>query len=309
MRIVTYRAPGDTDRVGVLEDDTIFGLPPEATVLDLLERDELVAAGRHALATPDEIRRLDEVTLLAPLAPRSVRDCSAFLQHLRNCTGDPNAALDPRHSQLPVFYFSNPAAAIGPHAAVPLAPGSAMFDFELEVCAVIGRPGHNIAPEGAEEHIAGYSILVDWSARDLQLHERPLGLGPTKGKDTATTIGPALVTRDALESFRSKKGFALAMTAEVNGESVTDGCWDAIDWTFADLIAYTSRGTTLRTGDVLGSGTVPQGCLYEHHKLGSARFRRWLAPGDQVRLAVDQLGEITQTVRAADPVHPLSSGY
>ncbi|GAA1828258.1 fumarylacetoacetate hydrolase family protein [Pseudonocardia ailaonensis] len=309
MRIVTYLSPAGTDRVGVVEGDTVFGLAPGATVLDLLDRDELTAAGRAALASPHETCRLDEVTVSAPLQPRSVRDCSAFLQHLRNCTGDPNAELDPRHSQFPVFYFSNPAAVIGPHAEVPVAPGSTMFDFELEVCALIGRPGHNIAPEDAEAHIAGYSVLVDWSARDLQLRERPLGLGPTKGKDTATTIGPALVTPDVLEPFRSKKGFALAMTAEVNGEPVTDGSWDAIDWTFADLIAYTSRGTTLRTGDVIGSGTVPRGCLYEHHKLGSARFRKWLAPGDQVRLAVDQLGEITQTLRAADPIHPLGSGY
>lgn len=309
MRFVSYGSPAGGDRLGVLDRDRIAGFEPGVTLLDLLDRDELIPAGEQALRSPAETVATAEAQLRTPIEPRSIRDCSAFLQHMRNCTGDPNGVLDHRHSQFPVFYFSNPAAVVGPQATVPIAPGSDQFDFELEVCAVIGKPGRNIPPEKAEDHIAGYSILCDWSARDLQLNERPLGLGPAKGKDTATTIGPALVTTDELERFRSRKGFGLRMTAEVNGEQVTEGNWDSIDWTFSDLIAYVSRGTALRPGDVIGSGTVPTGCLYEHHKLGSARFRDWLRPGDEVRLAVEELGELRHRVTAADEIRPLSSGY
>lgn len=296
MRFVSYASPAGGDRLGVLDRDRIAGFGPGVTLLDLLDRDELIAAGEQMLRSPAETVAAAEAQLRAPIEPRSIRDCSAFLQHLRNCSGDPDSILDHRHSQFPVFYFSNPAAVVGPHATVPIAPGSKQFDFELEACAVIGKPGRNIPPEKAEDHIAGYSILCDWSARDLQLNERPLGLGPAKGKDTATTIGPALVTSDELERFRSKKGFSLRMTAEVNGEQVTEGNWDSIDWTFSDLIAYVSRGTALRPGDVIGSGTVPTGCLYEHYKLGSAGFRDWLQPGDEVRLAVEELGELRHRV-------------
>jgi len=309
MRFVSYASPAGGDRLGVLDRDRIAGFGPGVTLLDLLDRDELIAAGEQALRSPAESVAAAEARLRAPIEPRSIRDCSAFLQHLRNCSGDPDGILDHRHSQFPVFYFSNPAAVVGPHATVPIAPGSKQFDFELEVCAVIGKPGRNIPPEKAEDHIAGYSILCDWSARDLQLNERPLGLGPAKGKDTATTIGPALVTSDELERFRSRKGFGLRMTAEVNGERVTEGNWDSIDWTFSDLIAYVSRGTALRPGDVIGSGTVPTGCLYEHYKLGSAGFRDWLQPGDEVRLAVEELGELRHRVTEAEEIHPLSSGF
>ncbi|ALL79529.1 hypothetical protein AD006_30340 (plasmid) [Pseudonocardia sp. EC080610-09] len=309
MHVVTFVPPGGDERSGVIDGGTVVELAPGDTVLDLLDRGELVTACRDALDGPGRTHALDEVELLAPLRPRSVRDCSAFHQHLRNCGGDASTVLDARHSDFPAFYFSNPAAVIGPADPVPVAPGSSMFDFELEVCAVIGTSGRNIAPEDAGNHIAGYTIMIDWSARDLQLRERPLGLGPTKGKDTATTLGPALVTRDALEPFRSGKGFALGMVAELNGEQVTAGRWDAVDWDFADIIAYASRGTRVRAGDVIGSGTVPEGCLYEHYKLGSDRFRGWLRPGDEVRFRVERIGEITQTVRAADPLHPLSSGY
>ncbi|WP_236787868.1 fumarylacetoacetate hydrolase family protein [Amycolatopsis sp. GM8] len=309
MRFVTYSSAAGGDRVGVLDGDRVAGLEPGVTLLDLLDRGELIEAGEHALRSPAETVATTDIQLRAPLEPRSIRDCSAFLQHMRNCTGDPNGVLDHRHTQFPVFYFTNPAAVVGPHATVPIAPGSSQFDFELEVCAVIGKAGRNIAVSEAEEYIAGYSILCDWSARDLQLNERPLGLGPAKGKDTATTIGPALVTADELERLRSKKGFALQMTAELNGEPVSEGCWDTIDWTFSDMISYVSRGTVLRPGDVIGSGTVPTGCLYEHHKLGSERFRDWLRPGDEVRLAVEELGELRHRVTAADEIQPLSSGY
>jgi 2-keto-4-pentenoate hydratase/2-oxohepta-3-ene-1,7-dioic acid hydratase in catechol pathway len=309
MRFVTYASPQGGERVGVVDDDVIYGAEPGVTLLDLLDRGHLDQAGERALTSPTETVPVSATTLLPPLRPRSVRDCSAFHQHLRNCSGDPDRSLDERHRQFPVFYFSNPAAVIGPTTPVPVAPGSRQFDFELEVCAVIGRNGRNISPRNAEDHIVGYAILCDWSARDLQLYERPLGLGPAKGKDTATTIGPALVTKQELEPFRAGKGFNLEMTASVNGVQVTAGSWAGIDWSYADIVAYASRGTTLQVGDVIGSGTVGSGCLYEHFALGTDRFRGWLQPGDNVHITVEKLGELRQRIVSADPVHPLSSGY
>jgi 2-keto-4-pentenoate hydratase/2-oxohepta-3-ene-1,7-dioic acid hydratase in catechol pathway len=228
------------------------------------------------------------------------------LQHIRNCSG--GRAIADGFSQVPTFYFSNTAAVIGPHDAVAISPGCTQFDYELEVCAVIGRTGFNISREDAEGHIAGYMILCDWSARDLQLAEISMGLGPAKGKDGANTLGPMLVTPDELESSRSEKGFGLAMTAHVNDELVSSGRWDSIDWDFADMITYASRGTTLRPGDVLGSGTVPTGCLIEHYALAPDSFRGWLQPGDEVRLEVERLGALTHRVVAGAAAQPLSTG-
>lgn len=181
--------------------------------------------------------------------------------------------VDQRHLEVPGFYFSNAAAVIGPHDDVAISPGSEMFDFELEVAAVIGTPGSSIPREKAEEHIAGYLIFCDWSARDLQIQERALQLGPAKGKDGANSLGPMLVTPDEIAHLRSGEGFDLAMTAHVNGELVSEGRWSTIDWGFADIIAYASRGTRLRPGDVIGSGTVASGCLFEHFALDPAGFR------------------------------------
>jgi 2-keto-4-pentenoate hydratase/2-oxohepta-3-ene-1,7-dioic acid hydratase in catechol pathway len=141
------------------------------------------------------------------------------------------------------------------------------------------------------------------------MNEMALRLGPAKGKDGANTLGPMLVTPDELEPYRSRNAFDLGMTGYVNGELVSEGCWDTIDWGFADMITYTSRGTHLRPGDVIGSGTVPSGCLFEHFALDPDGFRGWLQPGDEVRLVVEQLGELRQRVVPGVKPEPLSSGY
>ncbi len=152
-------------------------------------------------------------------------------------------------------------------------------------------------------------LLCDWSARDLQMNEMALRLGPAKGKDGTNTLGPMLVTPDEIEPYRSRNAFDLGMTGYVNGELVSEGRWDSIDWGFPDMITYTSRGTHLRPGDVIGSGTVPSGCLFEHFALDPEHFRGWLQPGDEVRLVVEQLGEIRHRVVAGVKPEPLSSGY
>jgi 2-keto-4-pentenoate hydratase/2-oxohepta-3-ene-1,7-dioic acid hydratase in catechol pathway len=306
MRWVTYADSSGRDRAGVVEGGVIHALDPGVTVLDLLDSDGLTDAGGRALETPSETVALDTVTLRAPLQPRSIRDHVGFLQHIRNCTG---GNIAPGYSEVPVFYFSNTAAVIGPHDDVAIFPGCTQFDYELEVCAVIGRSGFNIARDEAEDFIAGYTMLCDWSARDLQMKEMATGLGPAKGKDGANTLGPMLITADELESARSAKGFDLAMTAHVNDELVSSGRWNSIDWDFADMITYASRGTWLRPGDVIGSGTVPTGCLLEHFATAPDQFRGWLQPGDVVRLEVEGLGVLRHRIVAGAAAAPLSSGH
>ncbi len=165
----------------------------------------------------------------------------------------------------PAFYFTNPHAIHGPHDDIPVPPGSAVLDFELEVAAVIGREGRDLTPPSRPGHtIAGYTVLNDWSARDLQSAEMRVGLGPCKGKDTATTLGPYLVTADELEPYRDAGFLRLALTAEVNGEVVGRDLLSHMSWTFEEMVAYASRGTRVLPGDVLGSGTCGNGgCLAE----------------------------------------------
>ncbi|MBC3191120.1 fumarylacetoacetate hydrolase family protein [Pseudonocardia sp. C8] len=309
MRFVTYASAAGDDRVGLVDGDRVHGLEPGVTLLGLLESDGLDAAGERAQADPVETVDLDGLTLRAPLEPRSIRDCMGFLQHLRNCSAASDLELDERHHQFPVFYFSNPAAVVGPYDEVPISPNCRRFDYELEIAAVIGKPGATIPLDRAEEHIAGYMLLCDWSGRDLQMNEMALRLGPAKGKDGANTLGPMLVTPDEIEPFRSKNAFALNMTGYVNGELVSEGSWDTVDWGFPDMITYTSRGTRLRPGDVIGSGTVPTGCLFEHFAMDPDGFRGWLQPGDEVRLVVERLGELRQRIVPGVPAEPLSSGY
>jgi 2-keto-4-pentenoate hydratase/2-oxohepta-3-ene-1,7-dioic acid hydratase in catechol pathway len=310
MRWLTYRHDG-VERVGVLDnDDTVHGLAAGLTMLDLLSSPAgLNSHADTALRHADHTARLSDVTVCAPLAPPSIRDCMGFLQHMRNCAEPAGLTIDERYEQVPGFYFTNPAAVLGPSDDVPIFPGSAWFDFELEVAAVIGTAGRDIQPDLAHEHIAGYTIMCDWSARDLQMAEMPMGAGPAKGKDGATTLGPWLVTPDELEPYRAGKGFALTMTASVNGEQVSTGRWDSVDWDFADMIAYTSRGTVLRPGDVIGSGTVPSGCLLEHYAAQPDSFRGWLKPGDQVHLAIERLGDVSQRVISGAAPIPLSTGF
>ncbi|MHA6783063.1 fumarylacetoacetate hydrolase family protein [Pseudonocardia saturnea] len=201
-----------------------------------------------------------------------------------------------------MFYFSNPAAVRGPGDEIPLSPGY-RFDYEVEVAAVIGRAGSDLRPDQAERHIAGYTVLCDWSARDLQAVEAPMGFGPVKGKDGATSLGPVLVTPDELEPYRNGRGFDLAMSATVNGHPVGGGTWADIHWSFGQMLAYASRGTQLVPGDVIGSGTVGNGCLLERSDRPDAH--PWLRPGDVVDTTVEGIGTLTGRIVEGTAVVPL----
>jgi 2-keto-4-pentenoate hydratase/2-oxohepta-3-ene-1,7-dioic acid hydratase in catechol pathway len=247
----------------------------------------------------DEIT-LADVRLLAPVEPPTVRDFSVFEQHIEGTRmyRDPNATVPDVWYESPFCYFSNPQAVNGPGDAVAVPPGCADLDFELEVAAVVGRPGANLRPDEATAHIAGYTIFNDWSARDLQLAEMRLGLGICKGKDFASTLGPWIVTSDELEEYRRDDRLDLDMRAAVNGRELGDDTLANMAWSFEELLSYASRGTVVRTGDVLGSGTCGWCCLLEvWGRQGRDEFPP-LAPGDTVSLIVEGIGTLTNTVVA-----------
>ncbi|MDF2707404.1 MAG: 2-hydroxyhepta-2,4-diene,7-dioate isomerase [Nonomuraea muscovyensis] len=311
MRWVTY-VTDIGDRVGVIGEDLIHPVAPGVSLIELIGRGaaELRAAGDAALASGAGTVPLAEARLRAPIPrPPSVRDCLCFLDHLRNCqqaAGSPRTLKDAWY-QIPAFYFACPSTITGPYDDVTISPGSAWFDFELEIAAVIGPGGRDLTPEQAEEHIVGYTVYNDWSARDLQLREAPLAIGQAKGKDGATTFGPFLVTPDELEPYRRDGRLALRVEATVNGRAIGSGRTDAMDWSFGEVISYASRGVDLLPGDVFGSGTVPGCCLIEHLSLTDpAAFPGWLRDGDVVELTVEGLGRTRQTVRASAAPYPLT---
>jgi 2-keto-4-pentenoate hydratase/2-oxohepta-3-ene-1,7-dioic acid hydratase in catechol pathway len=277
----------------------------DVRLLDLLGDDgeRLRDAGERVRRDPAEELAWDDVALWAPIpVPPSIRDFLAFESHLRNARGE----VDPEWYELPVFYFSNPQGVIGPHDDVAIAPGSVEWDYELEFAAVVGMAGSDLRPDEADRHIAGYTVMCDFSARDHQRREMRLGLGPAKGKDTATSMGPVLVTPDELAPYRSGQAFALDMAVEVSGTRAGGGSLADIYWSFGEMLAYASRGTTVVPGDVIGSGTVGTGCVLEHRRLG--HDVPWLAPGDVVRLSIDHVGTLRHRIVAGrDPV-PLRGG-
>lgn len=300
MRLAAYLHDG-TRRNGLVDGDRLLPFPTGTDLLDVAVSGDPPPTG--------EAVALRDVRLLPPIAPASVRDFVSFEEHVEGVrravsgeAGVPDAWYD-----APAFYFSNPHAMVGAHDDVPVPPGCAALDFELEVAAVIGRAGADLTPAQARDRIAAYTIFNDWSARDLQSREMRVGLGPCKGKDFATTLGPWLVTADELEPRRDADGFLrLALTAEVNGEVVGRDLLSNMGWPFEDLAAYASRGAALRPGDVLGSGTCGNGgCLAELWGRGGGQEPPPLRPGDTVTLTVEGIGTISNTVVPGRPPVPL----
>jgi fumarylacetoacetate (FAA) hydrolase len=220
---------------------------------------------------------LGDVHLRAPvLRPPSVRDFYGFEAHVTTARRRRGLDVPAEWYELPVFYFSNTASIYGPEDEVPYPAGTAELDYELEAAAVIGADGL----------IAGFTVLNDWSARDLQRREMKVGLGPAKGKDFATSLGPVLVTPDEFD------GTSGTMLARVNGEERSRGELGDLYWSWDAIVEQAARNTMLRPGDVLGSGTVGTGCILEH---GDGR---WLRPGDVVELEIEGLGVLRNRVSA-----------
>ena len=300
MRIATYLYEGRR-YCGVVEDTAVRALPDGTSALD--------AIGARPVGDPVP---LSDVRLLPPLQPPTVRDFVTFEEHVEGVrrSVDGAAGVPERWYAAPTFYFTNPYAVYGPHDDIPMPPGSAVLDFELEVAAVIGKEGRDLTPEQARDHIVGYTIFNDWSARDLQSAEMKVGLGPCKGKDTATTLGPYLVTADELERHRDEDGFLrLGLTASVNGEVVGEDLLSNMSWTFEEMVAYASRGTWVRPGDVLGSGTCGNGgCLAELWGVRGRQDPPPLKPDDTVTLTVEGIGSVSNTVVPGVAPVPLPTG-
>jgi fumarylacetoacetate (FAA) hydrolase len=268
-----------------------------ADLRDLIAAAEAAGQGASSPAGEPVSRPLASVRLLAPLpVPRSLRDFYAFEQHVKTARANRGLEMIPEWYELAVFYFSNHQAVIGPDAPITRPKASRALDYELEIGCVIGRGGRDIPVEQAGAHIAGYCVMNDWSARDLQMKEMKMSLGPAKGKDFATTLGPWLTTPDELAGRRQARAtgavYDLAMVARVNGEERSRGNWRDIHFTFEQMIARASADVTLYPGDVLGSGTVGTGCLLELTR-GQGPY---LEPGDVVELEIEGLGVIRNTV-------------
>ena len=284
------------------------GLP--ATMLELLRvGPEGLDGVRAARATAARARREDlaaeeglvhqreAITLRTPLPnPPTLRDFYVFEQHVRAARGRRGAGMIPEWYEFPVFYFSNTSMLYGPDEEVPYPWRSQEVDFELEMAAVIGREGMDIPADEAPGYIAGYMVMNDWSARDLWRKEQPLNMGPAKGKDYATSLGPWLVTPDELADKRIGSGkderYDLAMRGWINGDQLTSDNAKTMYYGFPQMIERASEHVRLRPGDVIGSGTCGTGCILE---LGTERHR-WLEPGDVVEMEIERLGMLRNTL-------------
>jgi len=225
--------------------------------------------------------------------PRSLRDFYAFEQHVGTMWGRRDMEIPEAWYRLPIFYFSNTSEIRGPGDPVWRPRGSEELDYELEVAGLIDTPIRDVDAARGEEAIGGYMVLNDWSSRDLQREETTVRLGPAKGKDFASSIGPWLVTPDELADARRGSGYDVAMTAAVNGQELSRGSWASAHFSFGQMIERASADVRLRPGDLIGSGTVGTGCLLE---IRDERLGRYLQPGDTVTLAIERLGELTSPV-------------
>jgi len=325
MKLITYLNDGQ-EQLAVLENGMVYPMDqlhpdlPSSMNLFLNFWDDympLATAGLKAiqngrLNTVSSIPA-NNVSLMAPVPfPSSCRDGYAFRQHVEAARRNRGVDMIPQFDEYPIFYFTNHHSIQGPGPVRCMPDHFQKVDFELEVAIVICRHGRNIRAEVADQYIGGLMIMNDMSARTLQMEEMLLNLGPAKGKDFSTVIGPWLVTLDELEHYEipAKQGHVgkswnLRMQCRVNGKQVSDGNVGNMDWTFAEIIERASYGVDLYPGDVIGSGTVGTGCFLELNgtgKLHDPKYQeQWLQEGDEVELEVDGLGKLTNTiVREAD---------
>jgi fumarylacetoacetate (FAA) hydrolase len=250
-----------------------------------------------------------ELKIISPVPhPTSCRDAYAFRQHVATARRNRGVEMIPEFDQFPVFYFTNHQAVYGPGDIELMPDHFHKLDYELEGAIVIGKKGRNVKAAEADQYIAGFMIMNDLSARELQMQEMKLNLGPAKGKDFASSFGPYMVTPDELEHKKTnaKKGhtgnaYDLKMKAYVNGNLYSEGSLSDMDWTFAEIIERCAYGADIHPGDVIGSGTVGTGCLMELNgtgKLNDPDYKPWwLKEGDEVTLEIECLGKLTNKMK------------
>jgi fumarylacetoacetate (FAA) hydrolase len=296
MKLVTFETINRTTYAGVIRGERVLPLN-YPSLLELLQDSQGMTKARHMLESDEQGLSLHEIKLLTPVPdPPTLRDFYAFEQHVATARAQRGLGMIPEWYEIPTFYFSNTSEIYGPDEPVPYPVGCKELDFELEVACVIGRAGKNIPVTEAADYIAGYMIMNDWSARDFQRLDMKLNLGPGKGKDFATSLGPWLVTPDELAERRTGEGaserYDMTMLARVDGKEISRGNFKQIYYSFPQMIAHASRNARLRPGDVLGSGTVGTGCLLE---LGT-QVHPWLQPGETVELEIDGIGVLRNTI-------------
>ncbi len=294
MKFASYSTSGASSRPGLLLENGLLPLPFDS-MQALIEAGEKGLQQVQGLPQSD-LLPLKEVRLHAPIPrPPTLRDFYAFEGHVHAANANRGREVPENWYKFPVFYFTNPNSIFGPDEEVPYPAYTQALDFELEIAAVVGQPGINLKPDQAPGHIFGYTIFNDWSARDVQLEEMRVGLGPAKGKDFASSLGPVLATADEfLPSPADKPGVhPAAMIARVNGVELSRGDFADIHWSFGEILARASEGVMLYPCDVIGSGTVGTGCLLELTR-GQGP---WLQPGDVVELEIDGIGILRNTVQ------------
>ncbi len=326
MKFVSFKTTAGEERLGLHVDGKVYDMQENARIVNKTlpsTMSEFLWGGDRLM---DEARRLLEeilrgkadlvVQTYTPMAPvprpTSCRDAYAFRQHVAAARRNRGVEMIPEFDQFPIFYFTNHNSIIGEGDCPVEHDHLQKLDFELEAAVVIGRKGKNVTAEEADSFIAGYTIMNDFSARVLQMEEMKLNLGPAKGKDFATAIGPWLVTPDELTDRRIDTPFGrqhdLRMTATHNGKLVSDGNLKDMTFTFAEIIERCSYGVEIFPGDVIGSGTVGTGCYLELNgtwareaaEQGQAFEPVWLQDGDTIELEIENLGSLTNRIVSAD---------
>lgn len=324
MKLISYLKDGK-NRLGIFIKDRIFDVGDAGKELNIKPAETMKALLEGEEEAMDKVRKIESAILegkvslggeiwsalhiLAPVPnPTSCRDGYAFRQHVAAARRNRKVEMIPEFDEYPIFYFTNHNAIQGPGEIWCMPDHFRQLDFELEAAVVIGKKGRNVRAAEADQYIAGYMIMNDMSARVLQMEEMKLNLGPAKGKDFSTVIGPYLITPDELEAFKvpAKSGhtgnlYNLTMKCFVNGVQVSEGNMAQMDWTFAEIIERCAYGVDLFPGDVIGSGTVGTGCFLELNgtgKLNNPDYKaQWLEEGDVVEMMIDQLGCLSNTIR------------
>ena len=245
----------------------------------------------------EKLIKLNEIELLSPIVKaNSLRDAYSFKKHVEAGRKSRNLPMIKEFDELPVYYYSNHMAITGPGNLFFNKKHINKLDFELELAIIIGKKGKNITVEDADKYIFGFMIMNDWSARDIQKKEMALNLGPAKGKDFCTSLGPYIATKDEIKKVKSKNGniYDLEMLAFINNKKISQDNAKNMHWTFAQIISHISIGTTLYPGDIIGSGTCATGCLLEINLTN--KTNKWLKLNDTVTLEIDGLGKLENKI-------------
>jgi len=320
MKLLTYKTSElESHQIGVLKDQLVYNLNNcfgNISLVDLIQiqdyQQQINAFTAHNNCLTHDI---NDITLLPTIPkPTSFRDAYAFRKHVATARKNRGLEMIEEFDKFPVFYFSNHNSMLGDNEKIKIMPDHfCKLDYELEFAIIIGKGGRNILSKNADKHIAGFCILNDLSARELQMEEMKLNLGPAKGKDFANVLGPYLVTTDELENKSIDtpfgKKYDLQMKCFVNGELLSEGNGKDMNWTFAEIIERASYGVELFPGDVIGSGTVGTGCLLELNGIGKTLDpnykERWLKDGDEIKMEIEGLGKITNKIIQIDSFHSL----